>query len=1579
MTPGGVPRTPKAPAKTSPSKPASQPPPAERPSSKGAQAPNALEALRSHRGPAIPQTVPDEGAEAEQGFVGRRVEGAGRNVERLGAGVERTGRAIEASGAGVERTGRAVEVGGEAAQAGGRAAEAGGKAAQKGGKALREGSQKAVQAGAKLTATGKGAIVGIPIAIVGAAGVVVGGAAEVGGKASEVGGKGTQEAGKAAARAGKATKEAGAKTKEAGTQIKDAGDRTRQAGQGLQAAGGSLGRGRDMAEERAIKGVIAASGAGAAHQALSNGLKPAADVAEKAATKVDLTQKAINRIAEESGFLGQQLQKRYDRMLKRANVILPGAGAAIRSTPALTLGLTAAFSLPVLLVLVLIMTLLGGGSPVGTAANPEPAGAGEAVESAQPDTMAAYRTFATRRSVPWPVVAGIGYLTSQHQTVHPYSLDEMTGGWPRARSGPAPDQAPPHAATPVDAPQETTPPADGTEVSATASLDGGHAIFSQTGGDPLPSPTPPTGEPLPAAAGDSGDDGFFDDDGAAVIEPTEFVSGGYGPFLLSEDYLDGAFNWSESNFAGNPQMGDAALDAILTEMNAYLRLWLDGEVGGPTEYINGYLGTSDTGDPAPAVEDDGIDADALVPELEADIVSPEGWVIASGSTNASGQGTPVAYTVEVEDGVELTAASVAETVDTVLLDHRSWAAAGRPLQRTASLTLAQVRVVLVSDATKDSLCGPDPVCVSGNVIAIGINGWTASPDHFSSDSDWRTYLLNHAIGIHFGQAAGTCDAGHPAPVTMRQFTATDLGDCVAGPWVNEDVTLGGGGFAQIDLDPDAITQLIRVGNMDHRFLTSDQDWETHLAYWRMALEAIEPMVDLTDVQICTLPVHGLTTPQKIDRAVRCEALDLPIHLIDPVTGNAMDRNDAVNLLGQEAVQVAWLYNEWGQKVPCDSDRGIGGIFPVPPSPLHDDDNNPDTPPVPYYDRCDEATNLKIAMVGHHSLPPGIGLIDQHAAPIRGEQPGRPYEWILRGWGWNAGIGGLYDDGIFDKAAGNDNFPADGPAVVGQWIGGGLVCDQALLQFTSGLVGEDYVLPDTWRLPSAGGLLLDGPDALRTLWVDLRGMEQWDPVDQACAPPYPDGEPNLDRLFAYEVFDAFRSVSPDLSVFEDPATPAADEPSGNTAPEAVRRLYSHAQAQAFRSEDGQSVLASAQWGVTSSVSRLANPAIIVEVPTWTPAAHPDFANYVMAYALSMIGEDCGGIGFGSAGTTLVGTTDLSTGAGQLSWEEIAQIAYDAGFRGEDLITAVALTQPESGRNPSINNAGTNTNGTIDYGLWQINDIHNPPIPGIYDPVVNARFAYDIYRTAPRGGGYNFTPWSAFNAGRHTQWLDEARAGAEAALGDRINDPPPEGSNPPLPGGQPAGTQAFAGACMTVGGLSLVGANGLVCPNAGPTTFWNDWGASRGGGSRTHKGLDMFAAVGVPIVANESGTIGYSGLSSNSNPGNRVQLRGDSGNHWLSLHMDSIDPTIAPGVRVQQGQVLGTVGYTGNAYGTPAHNHHQFHPNGGASSPLYDVMRVVCAQNMGTTTGSAPGGMDQTIFASATSTKCMPARTCSGQPG
>jgi murein DD-endopeptidase MepM/ murein hydrolase activator NlpD len=47
---------------------------------------------------------------------------------------------------------------------------------------------------------------------------------------------------------------------------------------------------------------------------------------------------------------------------------------------------------------------------------------------------------------------------------------------------------------------------------------------------------------------------------------------------------------------------------------------------------------------------------------------------------------------------------------------------------------------------------------------------------------------------------------------------------------------------------------------------------------------------------------------------------------------------------------------------------------------------------------------------------------------------------------------------------------------------------------------------------------------------------------------------------------------------------------------------------------------------------------------------------------------------------------------------------------------------------------------------------------------------------------------------------------------------------------------------------------VCPVAGPHGFADTWGAPRSGG-RTHKGVDMIAATGVPIVAVEAGRVEF----------------------------------------------------------------------------------------------------------------------------
>ena len=88
--------------------------------------------------------------------------------------------------------------------------------------------------------------------------------------------------------------------------------------------------------------------------------------------------------------------------------------------------------------------------------------------------------------------------------------------------------------------------------------------------------------------------------------------------------------------------------------------------------------------------------------------------------------------------------------------------------------------------------------------------------------------------------------------------------------------------------------------------------------------------------------------------------------------------------------------------------------------------------------------------------------------------------------------------------------------------------------------------------------------------------------------------------------------------------------------------------------------------------------------------------------------------------------------KLSPEQIAQSAHHAGFRGNDLTTAVAIALAESAGNPKAHNAVPPDNS---YGLWQINmigalgpdrrhEFHLHSNSELFDPKTNAAAAFDI---------------------------------------------------------------------------------------------------------------------------------------------------------------------------------------------------------------------------------------------------------------
>lgn len=127
---------------------------------------------------------------------------------------------------------------------------------------------------------------------------------------------------------------------------------------------------------------------------------------------------------------------------------------------------------------------------------------------------------------------------------------------------------------------------------------------------------------------------------------------------------------------------------------------------------------------------------------------------------------------------------------------------------------------------------------------------------------------------------------------------------------------------------------------------------------------------------------------------------------------------------------------------------------------------------------------------------------------------------------------------------------------------------------------------------------------------------------------------------------------------------------------------------------------------------------------------------------------------------------------------------------------------------------------------------------------------------------------------------------------------------------------------------------MCPVQGARAFTNDWGDPRGGGRRRHQGTDILAARGTPVVAPVSGTVRS---ASSANGGLSFYLNGSDGIRYFGAHLDSYAGRSGA---VRQGDVIGTVGTSGNARGGPPHLHFEMHPGGGAPVNPYPTVRKYC---------------------------------------
>ncbi len=158
------------------------------------------------------------------------------------------------------------------------------------------------------------------------------------------------------------------------------------------------------------------------------------------------------------------------------------------------------------------------------------------------------------------------------------------------------------------------------------------------------------------------------------------------------------------------------------------------------------------------------------------------------------------------------------------------------------------------------------------------------------------------------------------------------------------------------------------------------------------------------------------------------------------------------------------------------------------------------------------------------------------------------------------------------------------------------------------------------------------------------------------------------------------------------------------------------------------------------------------------------------------------------------------------------------------------------------------------------------------------------------------------------------------------PAPRGFQLPKAVQQPAQIQRFAtntynSAIQTTN--QNVPPVGKIWPTRGSFTspFGRRWG-------RMHKGIDIAAPVGTPIVAAADGVVVVSGWD-RGGYGKRVDIQHPDGTRTLYGHNSRL--LVAVGQQVRQGQQISAMGNTGRSTGP--HLHFEFHmPGGSAVNPV-----------------------------------------------
>lgn len=154
-------------------------------------------------------------------------------------------------------------------------------------------------------------------------------------------------------------------------------------------------------------------------------------------------------------------------------------------------------------------------------------------------------------------------------------------------------------------------------------------------------------------------------------------------------------------------------------------------------------------------------------------------------------------------------------------------------------------------------------------------------------------------------------------------------------------------------------------------------------------------------------------------------------------------------------------------------------------------------------------------------------------------------------------------------------------------------------------------------------------------------------------------------------------------------------------------------------------------------------------------------------------------------------------------------------------------------------------------------------------------------------------------------------------------------------------AIIGFCILAAGYLLPERKAMPCctpSDYNHKSFWH-WPWTRGVNGHPHTGVDIFGKVGTPVVSQTGGLVIYA-KEMPGKAGNSVFVLGPKWRIHEYLHLNTIDCTVMD--FVNPGELIGTLGKSGNAASTPAHVHY------GIITPIPYIWRAFEKEG----TGDAP---------------------------